>query len=145
MRDLRKLKENFIKKSEELDYLMKKAEKSLAKAPEGSLVISSSRGYPHYYHKKENDKNKGNYIPAKKKRLIRALAQKDYDQQFLKNAKKQKAIIQKIIKLISTLKSIEIYSELSDIRRNLVNPYLLTDEQYIERCMYRTNRKKYSV
>ena len=49
--------------------------KELARAPEGSLIWSESRGKPHYYHKINGERK---YIPNKDRELAVQLAQKDY-------------------------------------------------------------------
>jgi len=52
-------------KLKEADYLIEKAEKSLKKAPEGTLVLSKSNGIVQYYHKTKNEQKKGDYISKK--------------------------------------------------------------------------------
>ena len=87
------------------------------------------------YHKTEHTQKKGKYISSKNKKIIAALAQKDYDLRFLELIKKQKKQIDKAIKLLSDIDLTTIYSELSEARKRHVKPYILTDEQYIEQWL----------
>lgn len=126
------MKEQLKEKVKEMDKLILEVEKSLKKAPGGSLVLSKSNGVTQYYHKTEHIQKKGKYISSKNKKIIAALAQKDYDLRFLELIKKQKKQIDKAIKLLSDIDLTTIYSELSEARKRHVKPYILTDEQYIE-------------
>lgn len=129
------MKEKLEEKVKELDRLIMKAEKSLKKAPEGTLVLSRSNGKVQYHHKTESNQKKGKYIPSKNRSLITALAQKEYDLRFLKVIKEQKNKLCKAIKLLSDIDFTKAYSELSEARRKLVKPYILTNEQYVEQWM----------
>ncbi len=126
------MKEQLKEKVKEMDKLISEAEKSLKKAPKGSLVLSKSNGVTQYYHKTESTQKKGKYISSKNKKLIAALTQKDYDLRFLKVIKKQKKQIQKAIKLLPDIDLTTIYSKLSEGRKKHVKPYILSNEQYVE-------------
>lgn len=132
MRDIQTVKEILVTKVKELDVLIRKVEKSLKKAPEGTVVLSKSNGTVQYYHKTERKQKKGQYISANDRSLAVALAQKDYDLRFLKSTREQKNCICKAIKLLSDKEPTEIYSKLSEARKELVVPYVLTDEQFVK-------------
>ena len=129
------MKEELKEKVKEMDKLILEAEKSLKKAPKGSLVLSKSNGVTQYYHKTENTQKKGKYISSKNKKIIAALAQKDYDLRFLQVIKKQKKQIQKAIKLLPDIDLARIHTELSEGRKRYVKPYVLSDEQYVEQWL----------
>lgn len=129
------MKETLEEKVKELDSLIIKAEKSLKKAPAGTLVLSRSNGVVQYYHKTESKEKKGKYISAKNRKLAVALAQKDYALRFLKAIKEQKNRICKAMKLLSDMNLTKAYSELSEVRKKLVKPHILTDDQYVEEWM----------
>lgn len=126
------MKEQLKEKVKEIDKLILDAEKSLKKAPKGRLVLSKSNGVTQYYHKTEGTQKKGKYISSKNKKIIAALAQKDYDLNFLELAKKQKTQIEKAIRLLLDINLTTIYSELPEGRKRHVKPYVLSDEQYVE-------------
>lgn len=96
METIAKIKQLLISKVEDLNRLHSKAEESIEKAPEGSLVLSNCKGTVQYYHKTEREQKKGTYISKKRKKLIKELAQKEYDIQFLKEIERQKKAIGKI-------------------------------------------------
>ena len=126
------MKEILEEKLQEVDRLITNAEKSLKKAPDGALVLSKSNGTVQYYHKTEYEQKKGEYISKKNSKLITSLAQKDYDLRFLRHMKEQKNKLSKAVKLLSDIDFSKIYSELTEARQKLVQPYVLTDEQYVE-------------
>ena len=129
------MKKQLKEKVKEMDKLILEAEKSLKKAPGGSLVLSKSNGVTQYYHKTESTQKKGKYMSSKNKKLIAALAQKDYDLRFLEVIKKQKKQINKAIKLLPDIDLTTIYSELPEGRKRHVKPYVLSDEQYLEQWL----------
>lgn len=132
---MKEMKKALLKRVKELDSLIPKVEKSLKKAPEGTLVLSQSNGTVQYYHKTESTQKKGKYILAKDRNLVATLAQKDYDLRFLKVINEQKKQISKAIKLLPDIEPAQIYSGLSEARKKLVKPHALTDEQYVEQWM----------
>lgn len=126
------MKDILEKKLKEAEYLISKAEKSLKKAPEGTLVLSQSNGSAQYFHKTRNEQKKGEYISTKNRKLITALAQKDYDLRFIKVMKEQRNKLCKAIKLLSSINFLKVFDELSEARKKLVHPHVLTDEQYVK-------------
>lgn len=127
------MKEILQEKLKEADNLISRTEKSLKKAPEGTLVLSKSKGTVQYYHKTEASQKKGKYISTKNRKLITSLAQKDYDLCFLKHMKEQKNKLLKAMRLLVDVDFLRVYFGLSETRKKLVNPHVLTDEQYVER------------
>lgn len=126
------MKEFLQKKLKEADALISTTEKSLKKAPEGTLVLSQSKGTVQYYHKTEGSQKKGKYISTKNSKFIISLAQKDYDLRFLKHMKEQKNKLHRAMQLLKEIDFLKVYSGLSETRKKLVNSHVLTDEQYVE-------------
>ena len=126
------MKDFLQEKLKEADGLISRVEKSLKKAPEGMLVLSQSKGTVQYYHKTESSQKKGKYISTKNSKLIKSLAQKDYDLRFLKHIKEQKNKLCKAMQLLADVDFLKVYLSLSETRKKLINPHLLTDEQYME-------------
>lgn len=135
MNEFKQIQQTLTKKIQELNRLRTKAERSLKKAPEGSLVVSSSNGVPQYFHKNSNKEKKGTYIKKANQKLTKALAQKDYDQHFLKEVDNQIKQIEKVLKGLPDREVKELFSCLSEQRKELVTPHILTDEQYIEQWL----------
>ncbi len=116
----------------ELEYFMRQTERRIRKAPEGKLILSQSNGSVQYYHKTDANQKKGIYIPAKNKKLAENLAQKDYDEKFLQTLQKQREQIQHTINMLPKEEIEDVYSRLSQKRKELVKEHILTDAEYIE-------------
>lgn len=129
------IKQLIINKLNEMEFYAAKAKKSLEKAPPGSLGISHSKGNVQFYHRIERGQHKGKYIAKDNSKLIFALAQKYYDQIFLKTAENNIQKLKRAIKLLPEKELAMVYTNLSQTRKNLVRPYILTDEQYIEQWL----------
>lgn len=116
----------------QLEKIKRKIERSMKKAPDGTLILSVSNGVTQYYYKTSLEQKKGTYISKKQKKLIHALAQKDYDERMLKEIENRTKRFKRIIDWLPDKGMEEVYENLSPARQVLVNPYVLTDEQYIE-------------
>ena len=138
MKNMKLIRQIYMNKLEELNRLQLKAEASLKKAPEGTMILSTSNGKTQYYYKTRNTEKKGRYIKKKEQKLIEALAQKDYDLRFCKEVEKQKQLIDETLKSLPELPDIaleNIYSFLPAARRQFVRPHILSDEEYIEQWL----------
>ena len=65
------IRQIYMNKLEELNRLQLKAEASLKKAPEGTMILSTSNGKTQYYYKTRNTEKKGRYIKKKEQKLIK--------------------------------------------------------------------------
>ena len=72
------------------------------------------------------------YIRKKDEALACALAQKEYDLKFLSAVIKKKNFLEKILNDIDKNDISKTYEDLSDIRKKLVTPYILSDEEFIK-------------
>lgn len=113
-----------------LEEILKKAESGIKKAPSGSLRIVDKKTYVQYYQITQKGDTQGKYIKKDNMKLAAALAKKDYDKKVVKTIEKE---IKEIIKLEKAMNSIEeIYDSLPPRRRELVDPYVMSDKQYVE-------------
>ncbi len=139
--DLVKNIEKGEKQMREILRLMKERETKLKKAiakaeleegsfPEGHLRISVSNNRIRYYKMLQNGDTKGEYIVKEKCREAKALAQKDYNRRFLKTAKAELGRLERDILYFSGENTDLLFQNLSENRRKLITPYILTDEQY---------------
>lgn len=129
------LKKVLTKHLKELKQIKGKAERALKKAPEGKLILSRSNGSTQYFWKTDSIQKKGRYLDKKSRKLAVALAQKEYDQNLLKEIEKREKKISRILELLPERGLEEAYEKLSPSRKELVIPYVLTDEQYIQQWM----------
>lgn len=106
------------------DFIAEK-EAALARAPEGTLTVKEPRRRstsPEYYCRVGNTQA---YLGAKQKQLIEALAQKEYDEKQLREAKR-------LLKETERLEARDLlfqdtFEKLSPSRRELLSPDYLSD------------------
>lgn len=107
-----------------------KVEKMIQKAPEGTLLVSSSNGTIQYYQKIEK---KRLYLSKKKKpKQIAALAQKDYDIELYKELGRYDKQLKKMLSVLPKADPEAIYNRLPNARKELVIPHILSDEEYVK-------------
>ena len=123
------LKEHLV----ELKNSLEAKQKLQRFATEGHLRIAlrDERRLPQSYHITQPNDSKGIYLSHKKIPLIKKLAQKDYDLKLIKILQKQIKALEKYISE-SDNKIEQLYSNMNTIRKDLIIPATLTNEQYIE-------------
>lgn len=122
------IEEDIIK----IQRLKKQVEKSLRKAPEGTLVVSKSNGVAQFFHKTESSQKKGKYIEKKNSKFISALAQKEYDISFRKELERQENKLKRALRAIPENELEDVYNNLTEARKDYVTPYVLSDEEYVK-------------
>lgn len=118
-----------------LEQLAGKKEAALAEAPAGRLRCSTKDGVVQYYQVTSADDPAGKYISAGNVDLRKALAQKTYDKTVLRNAKEELKLVQKLEKLRKQYRPESIFDEINPIRKELITPILLTDEQFVKQWL----------
>lgn len=81
---MKEIKKLLLAEESRLENIIKSTEKRLQNAPEGSLRLSSNQHGRMYYRYTD----KKNYISKKETELVKALAQKGYDEKVLVKSKK---------------------------------------------------------
>lgn len=109
-------------------------EKTLLHVPEGKLHIVRRGGHSYYYHRKNPGDTNGEYIRQENIKLAFALAQKDYDLQVLKLARKELNQLQKLRNAIK-VDADEYYKTLDLSHQDLIKPLALTDEQFVKQWL----------
>lgn len=89
------LKESLLKEQNRLEKILRKAEKQLKDAPQGTMRLSSSKKQVQYYHCMPGEKKNGRYLPKTEEQLNQRLAQKSYDEKVAKLAGKKTGADQK--------------------------------------------------
>lgn len=123
------------KRLAELNTLLSTKLKEVKKAPAGSLRVTSSNQVTQYYHKTLAGDTCGRYIPAKNRRLAKALAQKDYDLQLIESLRKESRLLQNAIKAYehlnkSSMLAEKLLSKLHIKRHPLITPVTLPDADF---------------
>lgn len=116
---------------EELTCLINEKKAALRKAPKGRLRISmqGKNRKPHYYHVTDENTN-GVYIPLENMDLIKALAQKVYDQKVLKVAKKQMALLDNFNRRYQSSSVEGVWN--GRFRGDLIIPAVVSDDVYVD-------------
>ena len=117
-----------------LTNIVSHKQKAALSAPKGSLRINIKNGRPYFYHVEDTKDTNGYYLNKNDILLARALAQKDYDLKVLRSAEKELGILERVIKFQGQSVE-EIYNSLSPVRRALVEPVRLPDDEYIRQWL----------
>ena len=128
-----------------LKKAVRKAEREAETFPEGHLRVSVDKGYPRYYCVTETGDVSGKYITKNNRMLAYNLAQKDYNEAFIKQAKEELNRLQIIKELLSKEDADYAYTGISEHRRKLIRPYIPTDALYAEAWLkqpFKTNPYK---
>lgn len=131
----------------ELSNLLALKEKALKNAPSGNLRISRSNGSVQYYLRDNQESSRGKYIISANKSLAKQIAQKDYDKKIINAAREEIKILNhllgKYVKLQKKNHLAEsIFSKLNILRQGLINPVLLSDEDYAKQWQEISYEKK---
>ena len=105
----------------------KQAEKAQSSFPEGRLRTSRTGGRLRYYEVTEKGDTNGKYLHKDELATIKTLAQKDYNKHFLKAAKSELEMLEKLQSKY-TYSAEDIYNNLIPERKNLVTPYISPDD-----------------
>lgn len=121
---LMKEREEILKKA------IAKAKREEGSFPDGKLRISYSNNRPRYFKTMRGGDARGEYIIKEKRREVAALAQKDYNERFLKTAEAELKRLERDIQLFSRENVDLLFQNLNEYRKKLIEPYIITDEQY---------------
>lgn len=128
-----RLTEELKNKEEQLKLLQEQIKSSLQKAPAGKLRITHKKGKTLYYHKSIVNNNKasdyGKYIRKEDVLLAQQLAQKEYEEILLKNVQNELKTVQNYLNKINENGLTEAYELLSEDRKRLVIPKVLSVNQ----------------
>ena len=128
------LQKYLTEEAERLRKIKQVVDKRLVNTPEGNLRITTSGKHAQYMHcMKDNGiyKKQGKYLKKEDIPLVKALAQKTYDQKIKRLVEKRLKQIQTIIKDYSDNEIENIYIKMISTRQNLVNPVEKTWDQVV--------------
>ncbi len=117
-----------------LEKVVKEAKKRLQTAPEGHLRITKKCDSVEYYYKNSDVCNpNGRYMKKSEVKLVKGIAQRDYDTRIVKLAEERiKAITGFLAQYeITSLK--KMYEKLNQYRKELVSPFEISDDEYVKR------------
>lgn len=131
-----------IGREETLKNIIKDKKAASKKGPKGFLKSGyrKNRYYEYYWKQKTGEKYK--FIPKKDLRFAAALAQKDYDLNVLKAAKKELELIRKLIKMHEPDTIEAAYTRSAAARKVLIRPVWPSDEEYREEWLKQESCQK---
>ncbi len=121
-----------------LRKLIRMKEEAVAKAPEGRLKIRNVNGKTRFYVL-DNDRDR--YLSIEEAPLIKALAQKSYDLDLLSHAKQELRILENAAARYPAPVE-QLYDELSELRQDLVKPFVKPDHQLLQEWYARPFKPK---
>lgn len=123
------------KEQSDLYWFINKVSKRIEYAPKGKLRISPYNGKARYYHRVSPNDKDGIYIPDKKADLVKSLAQKEYDELELNALKEKKQLVDCLVSYMEQHKPGGVYDSLSPLRKELVTPIEISDEDYVSQWL----------
>lgn len=121
------------RRSEHLKKLIRETGEALDRAPAGRLRAAHNHGHMQYYWREEKKERLGRYLTRKDAKLIRRLAQKEYDEKVMRCASKEYRLLQKLLELLDAQCLEDIYTELNDLRKPHVSPRAFTEEMLVQK------------
>lgn len=126
--------DELIKRKNELERSINRAETFLHNAPEGRIKTSiNGSGYQQYYYVTDNSGPKGKYINREDSSLIRRLIQKEYSKKFIRDAKKELSILDSLEKCYDCCNPEDEIVKLHKSKRQFIDPYIISDDEYRRR------------
>lgn len=127
------LREILIQEQKRLEKIRRETEERLKNVPEGTLRISKSNNHIQYYHCKEGCTQKnGTYLHKSQEKLVRSLAQKNYDEKVLRLVEKRLRQIKNLTKEYQDDEIEMIYQKEHIVRQSLIVPVELNWEKMLE-------------
>lgn len=117
-----KLKKQLQKEKIRLETILKTTEERLVDAPEGKLRIGKCQGTVQYYHRRKDTSNTGSYISKNEMELVKALAQKQYDERITKLTRKRLQQFNRILQDYEDDEILGLYTREHPERRKLIQP-----------------------
>ena len=119
-------------RSRYLENLIREKEKALLDAPEGKLSVRKIGNRTYYCYRTDIHEKTGKYIRRKDESLAADLAQKEYDEKVLFNAKKELKKTNDLIRFYYAGNVEAIYEKIKTAKQHFVKPIRKTDAQYEE-------------
>lgn len=121
-----------------MEALLVQVERDLQNVPEGHLRIAHKGNVPQFYYCTRESRAQypsGRYISKENRDLAERLAQRDYNLQVQRVLKEQLHLLATLQDKFDSKKIFSCYDQLSDARKKLVTPCVLSDEDYVQAWM----------
>ena len=128
-------------RQEYLRRLIEEKQKELSRAPEGSLRVSSNGTRKKYYFHGV-DGTPDRYLKRSEVSFMKRLAQKSYDEKVLRLAEREEQRVDRLLSCYGEAGIEAQYEKLSAARKTLVEPVMLSDQDFAEQWMNAPYQKK---
>lgn len=119
-----------------LSKLIASVEGKLQKIPEeGNLRVFKDNKVTKYYLITGTGDTNGKYLKKEEMSLAQKIAQRDYYKKLLKEAYREKKALERYIAGMKGTAPEEVYEEMNELRKQLVKPALMSDEEYVRRWL----------
>ena len=119
---------------QELNKSVDSINKRLSKYPKGMLKVrKTNTGFS--YCIKDIDTKKISYVRKEKIKQAQIIAQRDYEQSYLKTVEKEISDIERILKKNYSDRAKNCYSGIIEGRKNLVQPFEMSDEDFVKQWL----------
>lgn len=157
MLQIQDIMQTLEERQKELGRVVSIGKRAKMDLPHGRLRINHNKGVVEYYRITEKNDTCGKYLKKSDKAIIRNLAQREYIDKQLKSANVELEEIERIIKALQKIvskgtsgkeilyKSDSVYSLMSDERKGLIEPMLMSNYEYAlkwEKEEYKKNEFK---
>lgn len=132
---MKRMEAKLKNEANQLKKIVENAKRRLKNAPNGHLRISKSRGRIEYYFKDEEcsaARKNGRYMKANERKLVKSIAQRDYDMQVLKRATERVKAIELFLDKYARTSLKDIYSKTNPIRLELIDVVEVSDEEFVK-------------
>lgn len=120
----------FEERKETLERIIEKISRELPDLPPGNLRIQKKGNIRQYFQVTDKDDTHGSFIKAGNMELVTKLAQKTYYEKLLREAEREKKAITAYLRGSTGKSPEEVFSGMNEYRKNLVEPLLISDEEY---------------
>ena len=136
------LLDSLVSREEELKKIIKEKKAAVKRGPKGFLKTGFRRGryYEYYWRQKAGERYR--FIPKKNSKFAASLAQRDYDLQVLRAAKKEQELISELIKMHTPDAIDAAYTRSAAARKVLIRPVWPSDEEFREEWLKQDSCQK---
>lgn len=140
-------------RKKKLQEAIDKAQFIVSNSPEGKLRVARTDSGPHYFRIISPHDTNGEYIPLANRELVSQLAEKSYALQLIKKASEEIKDINRLLNKGTLEQTEEVYTKMNSYRKKLVEPILMSDDEYLSRWinesfrtnLYRCDEKQYET
>lgn len=139
---MNELKQWLETESERLSRIETQAECYLSKARAGTLRIAHKGDSNQYYWRTDAKDTLGKYIKKNEMDIVKELAQKEYWKKLLPVVRKQKKKLETYMEEYQPEVLLSIYENMTKERQNLIEPFELPEEDFVEEWVREQREKK---